>query len=227
MDIIIVSPSLNPNENVSGISSVVQFIISSNPECHYLHFELGKKDRERGGWRRIPALAGRYREWKKMLESHPDAIIHYNLPLSKPSLLRDPWFIRYALRQKRKIVIHVHGGLFLTAPCIPDSLKRIMRWVFHQDVPFIALSDMEKDILQKRFGAKSVIVLPNCVDLTDAEAFAEEFAEREETEPLRIGYLGRIEPNKGMTELLTACRQLKNDAVPFTLVIAGKEQTEG
>lgn len=227
MDIIIVSPSLNPNENVSGISSVVQFIISSNPECHYLHFELGKKDRERGGWRRIPALAGRYREWKKMLESHPDAIIHYNLPLSKPSLLRDPWFIRYALRQKRKIVIHVHGGLFLTAPCIPGSLKRIMRWVFHQDVPFIALSDMEKDILQKRFGAKSVIVLPNCVDLTDATAFAEEFAEREETGPLRIGYLGRIEPNKGMTELLTACRQLKNDAVPFTLVIAGKEQTEG
>lgn len=227
MDIIIVSPSLNPNENVSGISSVVQFIISSNPECHYLHFELGKKDRERGGWRRIPALAGRYREWKKMLESHPDAIIHYNLPLSKPSLLRDPWFIRYALRQKRKIVIHVHGGLFFTAPCIPDSLKRIMRWVFHQDVPFIALSDLEKDILLKRFGAKSVIVLPNCVDLTDATAFAEEFAEREETEPLRIGYLGRIEPNKGMTELLTACRQLKIDAVPFTLVIAGKEQTEG
>ena len=227
MDIIIVSPSLNPNENVSGISSVVQFIISSNPECHYLHFELGKKDKERGGWRRIPALAGRYREWKKMLESHPDAIIHYNLPLSKPSLLRDPWFIRYALRQKRKIVIHVHGGLFLTAPHIPDSLLRIMRWVFHQNVPFIALSDMEKDILQKRFGAKSVIVLPNCVDLTDAEAFAEEFAERDETEPLRIGYLGRIEPNKGMTELLTACRQLKNDAVPFTLVIAGKEQTEG
>ena len=224
MDIIIVSPSLNPNENVSGISSVVQFIISSNPECHYLHFELGKKDRERGGWRRIPALAGRYREWKKMLESHPDAIIHYNLPLSKPSLLRDPWFIRYALRQKRKIVIHVHGGLFLTAPCIPDSLKRIMRWVFHQDVPFIALSDLEKDILLKRFGAKSVIVLPNCVDLTDATAFAEEFAEREETEPLRIGYLGRIEPNKGMTELLTACRQLKIDAVPFTLVIAEKNR---
>lgn len=227
MNIIITAPSLNPNENVSGISSVAQFIISNNGGQRYLHFELGKKDKERGGWRRIPALAGRYREWKKMIESHPDAIIHYNLPLSKPSLLRDPWFIRYALRQKRKIVIHVHGGLFLTAPCIPDSLKRIMRWVFHQDVPFIALSDMEKEILQKRFGAKSVIVLPNCVDLTDAEAFAEEFAEREETEPLRIGYLGRIEPNKGMTELLTACRQLKNDAVPFTLVIAGKEQTEG
>ena len=32
MDIIIVSPSLNPNENVSGISSVVQFIISNNPK---------------------------------------------------------------------------------------------------------------------------------------------------------------------------------------------------
>lgn len=226
MNIIITAPSLNPNENVSGISSVAQFIISNGGQ-RYLHFELGKKDKERGGWHRVPALMRKYGEWKRMLAEHPDAIIHYNFPLSKASLLRDPWFMRYAWKHGRNMVVHVHGGLFLTAPHIPSYLLRIMRWVFGQNVPFIVLSDMEKDILLKRFGAKSVIVLPNCVDLTDAEAFAEEFAERDETEPLRIGYLGRIEPNKGMTELLTACRQLKNDAVPFTLVIAGKEQTEG
>lgn len=227
MNIIITAPSLNPNENVSGISSVAQFIISNNGEQRYLHFELGKKDKERGGWHRVPALMRKYGEWKRMLAEHPDAIVHYNFPLSKASLLRDPWFMRYAWKQGRKMVVHVHGGLFLTAPHIPSYLLRIMRWVFGQNVPFIVLSDMEKDILQKRFGAKRVAVLPNRVDLSDAEAYAQENNARVESEPLRIGYLGRIEPNKGMTELLVACQQLKKDGVAYRLVIAGKEQTEG
>ena len=40
------SPSLDPKQNVSGISSVTQFIISNNPDCHYIHFELGRKDND-------------------------------------------------------------------------------------------------------------------------------------------------------------------------------------
>lgn len=227
MNIIITSPSLNPKVNVSGISSVTQFIISNNRKQNYLHFELGKKDKERGGWHRIPALIKKYREWKNVLALHPDAIVHYNFPLSKASLLRDPWFMRYALKNGRKMVVHVHGGLFLTAPHIPGILMRIMKWVFGQDLPFIVLSDMEKDILTERFGAKKVVSLPNCVDLSDAAAFEKEQVLHDESKPLRIGYLGRIEPNKGMTELLVACQKLKKERYPFKLVIAGKEQTEG
>ena len=94
MNIIITSPSLNPKVNVSGISSVTQFIISNNRKQNYLHFELGKKDKEKGGWHRIPALIKKYREWKNVLALHPDAIVHYNFPLSKASLLRDPWFMK-------------------------------------------------------------------------------------------------------------------------------------
>ena len=227
MNIIITSPSLNPNENVSGISSVAQFIISNNGGQRYLHFEIGKKDKEMGGWHRIPALTRKYKEWKQMLAAHPDAIIHYNFPLSKASLLRDPWFMRYAWKRGRKMVVHVHGGLFLTAPHIPDYLMRIMRWVFGQNLPFIVLSDMEKDILQKRLGAKNVVSLPNCVELNDAQAFEIEGGAHNASVPLRIGYLGRIEPNKGMTELLAACQQLKKEGIAYKLVIAGKEQTEG
>lgn len=239
MDIIITSPSLDPKQNVSGISSVTNFIIANNPNHKYLHFELGKKDKEKGGWHRIPVLIAKYKEWKEMLKVHPDAVIHYNFPLSKASLLRDPWFMRYAWKKRRKMVVHVHGGLFLTAPKIPFLLKDIMKWVFRQDIPFIVLSDMERDILVQRFGAKNVVSLPNCVDLRDAEAFAKEQTalhgvealvqkhEENVEKPLRIGYLGRIEPNKGMTELLVAGQRLKKEGYPFQLVMAGKEQTEG
>lgn len=93
--------------------------------------------------------------------------------------------------------------------------------VFSWKVPFIVLSDKEKEILQNRFGAKDVQVLPNCVDLSDARSFERKISEL----PLTLGYLGRIEPNKGMTELLGACIKLKKDRIPFRLAVAGKEQT--
>lgn len=234
MKVIITSPSLNTKENVSGISSATQFIIDNNVEVEYIHFELGKKDSEKGGWRRVSALLRRYKAWRRLLKAEPDALVHYNFPLSKLSLLRDPWFIRCVLKGGRRMIVHVHGGLFLTATNTPWLLKKIMRWVFKQNVPFVVLSDMEKDILQERFGARRVFVLPNCVDLKDAKAYALEQekagksldAISDNNKPLRIGYLGRIEPNKGMTELLEAAVRLKGDGVPFQLAFAGKEQKE-
>lgn len=227
MQIIIVSPSLNPSENVSGISAVTQFIIDNNQEQRYLHFELGRKDKERNGYHRIIALAGRYRKWKQLLSNNPNALIHYNLPLSKASMFRDPWFINYAIKKSRKIVIHVHGGLLLTAKRIPFYINPILKWIFSRNIPFIVLSGMERNIVMQRFGAKDVSALPNCVDLTDAKAFAQEKAKDKRTLPLHIGYLGRIEPNKGMTELLKACMKLKDSGMDFHLSLAGKEQNEG
>lgn len=227
MEIIINSPSLNPAENVSGISAVTRFIIDNNGTRQYVHFTLGRKDKERGGWRRVAALVGRYGAWKRLLGEHPGALIHYNLPLSRASLLRDPWFMGYALRHHRRMVVHVHGGRLLTAGHIPLALRPVLKWIFGRKVTFVALSEGERDTLKERFGARRVEVLPNCVDLADARDYAREKEKPDGDGTLRVGYLGRIEPNKGMTELLEAGTRLKEAGVDFRLCLAGKEQTEG
>lgn len=41
-EVIITSPSLNPEENVSGVSEVARFIMRNNPRREYLHFCIGK-----------------------------------------------------------------------------------------------------------------------------------------------------------------------------------------
>ena len=50
-NIIITAPSLDPTQNVSGVSTVVQFIIENNKERKYQHFQIGKTDKESGGCR--------------------------------------------------------------------------------------------------------------------------------------------------------------------------------
>lgn len=258
--IIITAPSLDPTQNVSGVSSVAQFIIDNNPECEYQHFELGKKDKEKRGLGNVKRLVDCYSRWRKVIDESVEmkaergdvidesrearderveasddrrdlrkgkTIVHYSFPLNAPSIIRDPFFMNYARRRGVKMVVHIHGGLFLTAPKIPFVLKRILKWVFSWDVPFIVLSEFEKEALQTKFGAKHVEVLPNCVDLRDAVEFSKMRGESiEKKEPLRMGFLGRIEPLKGMSELLEACKKLKDMGVQFKLLLAGKEKHE-
>lgn len=222
MQTIITSPSLDPTKNVSGVSAVTQFIIDNNHEQEYIHFELGRKDNEQGGWRRIPAIINKLKEWRKVLKKYPDAIIHYNFPLSTPSILRDPLFMFIARRMNRKMIIHVHGGVFLSSPSTPWILERILKWVFSGKEPIIVLSDEEQKTLKKRFHCQNVITLPNCIDLSEAEDFHRQIS----SSNIEMGYLGRIAESKGMTELLEACKALKQQNIPFCLHIAGKEEIE-
>lgn len=223
MDIIITAPSLDPEQNVSGVSSVVKFIIDNNKEHHYIHFELGKKDRERGGaFRLFPLLKG-LRQWGRLLKKTPNALVHYSFPLSAASVIRDPLFMWMVRRRGMKMIVHVHGGLYLTADSIPWLQKCILKRVFSMPVPFVALSRTEVDTIKDKFGAKDVSSLPNCIELKEAK----EFHREEKQGILHIGYLGRIAKTKGMDDLLEACSKLKEEDIDFILDIAGKEEHEG
>lgn len=222
MQIIIVSPSLDPTKNISGISSVTSFIIENNPRHQYIHFELGRKDGEKGGIYRVGAILRKYKEWKSFLRKHPQALVHYNFPLEKPSILRDTPFMHFALRNGHKMVVHIHGGVFLTSPKIPFPFFQILKYVFSWKVPFITLSEKEMETVKDRFHAKNVITLSNCISLKEAKAYCRKECDR--SLPLTLGYLGRITEEKGMTYLLNACIMLKEQGIPFHLKLAGAEE---
>lgn len=109
-NIINTAPSLDPMQNVSDVYSVVRLIIDNNPNYKYLHFELGKKDKEKGGWHRIAKLIGSFFKWTKFIDTHSDASIHYIFPLDAKSIIRDVPFMYYVLHKKHKLVVHIHGG---------------------------------------------------------------------------------------------------------------------
>ena len=225
MDVIIVSPSLDPTKNVSGLSAVTRFIIENNPHHNYVHFEQGRKDGEKGGIYRVSSIISGFRAWKQLLRMHRDAIVHYNFPLEKPSIIRDTPFMNAALKNGNKMVIHIHGGVYLTSKSIPFPFRQILKLVFSWEVPFITLSETEAEVLKKRFHAKHVVSLPNCIDLKDAQTFERKY--KDDSTPLTLGYLGRIAKTKGMDYLLQACSILKAHHIPFCLKIAGTEEVEG
>lgn len=218
MDVIIVSPNLEPSIALGGVSAVARFIVENNKACNYIHFELGKRDYEHAGIGRAFNLWKGLISWKHLLKSNPYTLIHYNFPLSPGAIIRDFFFMREARKQKRNMIVHVHGGLYMNSPHIPFVLLRMLKKIFHWNVPFIVLSEHEKDILSHRFSPKSVYVLPNCVEL------GEDVARTNNPPVLTIGYLGRITEAKGMKELIEACDMLQSKGIPYRLKIAGAEE---
>lgn len=217
-DVIINSPSLDPTKNVSGISSVVQFIINNNKSYNYIHFEVGRTDEAKGGLSRVLSIFSSLRSWKKLLHKHPDAIVHYNFAMTKKCIIRDSVYLHYC--KKHKLVLHIHGGDFLFSDSIPFYLNGLLKRLFSKDVPFVVLSEAEKKRIEERYQARAVYSLPNCIDLVDASQYVKDY----NRDLLTLGYIGRVSSPKGMNELLEACTILKNEKFPFKLVIAGSER---
>ena len=224
MKVIINSPSLDPKINVSGISSVTQFIISNNKDVEYIHVEVGKRDAESGGTlNRLQRIWRNRLEWKRLLHLHPDAVIHYNMPLMGAAVIRDYLLLQVARKFCNPIVLHVHGGNYMKNRQRPWLIQRLVNAVFSWAKHIIVLSEEEKQIVEEDFNVDNVHSLPNCIDLTEARDYKRKF---EAEHPLSILYLGRIEKNKGIDYILEAAKKLKADKVPFTLHFAGKEETQ-
>jgi glycosyltransferase involved in cell wall biosynthesis len=225
MNIIITAPSLNPKINISGISSVAQFIIKKNKEHHYIHFQMGKKDHEKGGIGRIFSILASYFKWVYLLIIIKNKLVHYNFPLDTKAILRDCPLILLTRLLGVKLVIHIHGGAFIQRDDIPIWAKLFLKITLNGKNSIIVLGKSEKENLIKKFGCKNVFVLPNSIDLNDALSFHREPITN--NSKIKLLFLGRISKAKGLEYIYSALEVLKNKhQINFKFYLAGKGEDE-
>lgn len=216
--VIITSPCLDPKKNIGGISTLTSFLINKNSAVNYIHFELGKYDGEMRGikwtWRNIKSFLS----WFHLIWKEHDAIIHFNLALDKPSILRDTPLIFYAKILKRRILIHLHGGYYMTSSFTPKWILLLLRSIFSGESAKIVLSPIEEALMRTRYSLKNIIILPNSIDLSQAGGY-----EKDQliSRPLKVLFLGRIIKRKGIAEILEALKVLKEKKIQFKYILAG------
>ncbi len=216
--ILITAPSLYTKNNVSGISSVTNFIIDNNLTKKYKHFELGRKDEEKRNLIWFFKYVVTNFKWAAAAISRQTAIIHFNFALSKASIIRDAPLIIFAKWFKKKIVIHTHGGDYLLKETPPSWMKFLVGKVFSNNTPIIVLSPLEQQAIVERYKVTNTNVLPNCVDVKDAISFKRNFETEKE---LKILFIGRISLSKGIDKIYAAFEKLKSANVPFKFYMAG------
>ena len=223
MNIIITSPSLDPNTNVTGISSVTQFIIDNNADHNYIHFELGKKDAEHRNVLWFLRILLSYFNWCIILLKTKDALVHFNFAMSKPSIIRDSPLIIISRIFRTRMIIHLHGGEYLMNREMPLWMKLVLRLDFSGSIRKVVLSTLEAEALKSRLKTKNIFVLPNCVDLKDARKFKRDSMS---IINLNLLFLGRISEKKGIEYIYLALQSLKEKGIKFKFVMAGIGEEE-
>ena len=161
MKIIITAPSLNPKENVSGISSVVQFIINNNTNYEYIHFEVGKKDAESSNaFSRVKRILKNRKDWKKLLLENRSAQIHYNMPLMGAAIIRDFLLLQVAHSMGLPIVLHIHGGRLMSnrnRPWIINKILNVLSFIENGNVKCKHILE-QKCTIDNKYDLKDDIV---------------------------------------------------------------------
>jgi len=219
MNIIITSPSLNPQNNVSGISSIMKLLVDNNHAHHYTIFVIGKKDNQKRRLKWLLKTASIPLRLLALLRKQKTDIIHFNIGFEPPSLIRDIAPFLTARLLGRKVVLHIHGGRFMTAPA-HGLLKKIIHLMLRYTSSIIVLSEAEKTFLctlNPKLNKKKIYSLPNVVDLPHLEP---ESLDRKK-KPLHIIYLGRIDRKKGLGEIAEALNALSTQDVDFHFSLCG------
>lgn len=218
MTILITAPSLSPEVNVSGISSVVNFIIKNNPEHHYIHFKLGKADNERGKAKAIIRVLRCWILWVKTLVLNKHIFIHFNFALDKRSIIRDAPLVLFSKLIRKQMIIHLHGGEYLHKENIPKWINFVLKLIFSGPNLILTLSKTEEEIIRKRYHPQRTTFLPNCIDLTEAKKYVRHYSNNKIT---NILFIGRIIERKGIETILMALKILKQRGIKFNYILAG------
>lgn len=216
MNILITSPSLNPNVNVSGVSTVVSNIIKYNKKYHFYHFLLGRPDNSNSILISIGRLILQLFLFPKILSRKKIQLVHQNLPLDPKGVVREYIINLWCRLFGIPVILHVHGGKFITNGTRNLLFKKLAQSLFFNSKYVIVLSQSEKEVLNEKFGFSNSIVLCNSVDTS---AFCSQNKIISNSDPILL-YLGRIEKNKGIIELVEALKLLKSD-FNFKFVLCG------
>lgn len=205
MKILITAPSLDENENVSGISALVRQIVKRSGNG-FVHFQAGRRDGEPSGlrwfWKQL-FLTGDFSDAIK--REDPD-IIHLNTSLVRRAILRDIYFLGIALSARKPVLLHIHGGPFVTGKL---QFKRWAVNLIKDSQRVIVLSELERKALLKYVPKADIEVLPNAVPVDEIPEIQKEPGWK------KILYFGRLDAKKGLDQIVEACGKLKKEGLEF------------
>ncbi len=208
MQILITAPSLDENESVSGISTLVREIISHST-ADFSHFTAGRRDGERGGivWI-LKQIMLPVQFWRQIRREKPD-VVHINTAFVPLSILRDAALTFVAKFARVPVLLHPNGGRFLIEDFRSKLLETVAAKMLRRADKVLVLSEFEKKKLTRRWKNLDIEILPNAISTDKVPAIEKNADEK------TIIFFGRIHESKGLHEIIEACKILKNQNLSF------------
>lgn len=216
MNILITAPSLNPTQNVSGVSSVVQTIIQYNKQQHYYHYLLGRSDKKRNKISWFIQMIKQFVVFPFALKRNRIDLVHQNLPFNPKGLIRE-YIINCLCRIMRvPVLLHIHGGIFLMNGTNNPIFRKMAKSLFKHSKQVVVLSELEKDAINNFYQFPSTIALVNSINTALFQSISKDFSAQK---PILL-FLGRIHESKGVEDITETLCLLKKQ-IDFRFVLCG------
>lgn len=206
---------------VGGVTRHMQLLeeIARRISVDLEHFQIGRRQGEQGALAQLRRLWADYRNFARTLKSArasgSGVVAHINSSVRPVCVARDAGFVLIARALHVPAIFQVHGCL-LNGPHDPKRLLRhAARWVIGRADRVVVLSKSQSIAIGGKAAMRAMPV-NNAVFMTP-------LPERPALEgrPLRVLFLSRLVPEKGVDICLQAMQILRERGVSITLSMAG------
>jgi glycosyltransferase involved in cell wall biosynthesis len=210
--VLLLGPS---REAISGVTTHLNALFGSRLAAHFdlVHFQVGSEGRSEGALGKLARFVTSPFSLAAAILRHNAEVVHINTSLNSKSYWRDLAYLFVAKLCGARVVYQVHGGSLAT---FGDAF---VRWSARLPDVVVVLSQAERERFRAAAPSQNVEVLPNGIDGEPYRRYNRAAAERDT--PLRLIYIGRLAPGKGLIESIEALRLVRSRGVPARLVLAG------
>jgi glycosyltransferase involved in cell wall biosynthesis len=223
--VLLLGPSLSA---VSGVSTHLNLLLDSSlsQKFRLTHFQIGSEGRQESTFGKLVRLI-----WSpfglaiKIIAHRPD-IVHLNTSINPKAFWRDAVYLVVAKMLGRKVVYQVHGG-DLPGSFFGNSgvLNWFARWLLRLPDAIVLLATGELHAYRLFSDFKYLSVIPNAVNLS---LYAPVERKLFDSDSIRLGYIGRLDANKGIAEAIEALSILRErgiDRLHFKIAGSGPGET--
>lgn len=202
---------------ISGVSTHVNVLLGSalGREFELEHFQVGSEGRVESalGW--VARLALGPFQLAAAILRRGAAIVHVNTSFVPRGYWRDLANVVTAKLCGARVVYQVHGGAAPDRFFAHPLLKGFLRATLRLPDALVVLGTAQLEAYRAFVPGTNVVAIPNGIDFERRERSPNANA------PLRLLYIGRLAPRKGLGETLAAVAAARSSGVPVPLVIAG------
>lgn len=212
--VLLLGPS---REAISGVTTHLNALFGSRLASLFglVHFQVGSEGRRESAAGRIIRFVTSPFALAAAIVRHDAEIVHINTSLNAKAYWRDVVYLLAAKLCGARVVYQVHGGslkVFCRRPLTAAFVRLAARW---PDV-IVVLSQVERDAWRAIAPTQLIEALPNGIDGAPYQRY-----NRSPCGLLRLIYVGRLAPAKGLDETIEGLRLAKGRGIAARLVIAG------
>ena len=218
---------LGPSRDaISGVTTHLNSLFGSRLATRFdlLHFQVGAEGRREGLAGRLTRFALSPLQLAAAIARHGIGLVHINTSLNAKSFWRDVVYVAAAKVCGARVLYQVHGGAWdefeAKGGIFAALMRRMLRW---PDI-VVVLSREQLEAFQRAAPGQSVAIVPNGIDCAPYVRYNR--AAQEPGAPLRLIYVGRLVPGKGLLETIEGLRLARAQGVNARLVIAGNGPEE-